>query len=576
MDLVVPISEIQYVGIGPEEPVALCMDTAEIAHCGAGCQSGPCLLNGAVEAPSAKPASPNPIPGTFQVIGDSGVPVMHAALLPNGHVVFIDKVENYTKLILPNGRFAYAAEWDPLTAQVTALSMKTNAFCSAGTFLADGTLLSIGGNGPLESIDPTVGDGYKSLRTLRRSINDRSFDGQSFAEAGNLSSARWYASAQILSDGRIFVASGSLNGLDPTVAANNNPTYEILSQTGTPLTQSTSLDILLRNQPYYMYPFIHLLRTGDLFVFTSKSSELWSPVIKSALLVYPDLPGEYRTYPNTGTSVLLPLSSDNHWDPEVIICGGGAYQDLASPTDPSCGRIAPLAENPKWEMDAMPEGRAMVEGVLLPDGTIVFLNGCNQGAQGFLLATKPTLDALLYDPNAPLGQRWTTLARSSIPRLYHSVALLLLDGTIMIAGSNPVEQPVLKATADYPFTTEFRVEIYTPPYLSGENANKRPINVTLSETRLKANGSYFSLSFKAPSGANQLKVCLYHGGFVTHSLHMGQRMMFLDTIGWETGQSSQIVNVTMPPSNNVAPPGPYVLYVLVDGIPSVGQFVMVS
>lgn len=33
---------------------------------------------------------------------------------------------------------------------------------------------------------------------------------------------------------------------------------------------------------------------------------------------------------------------------------------------------------------------------------------------------------------------------------------------------------------------------------------------------------------------------------------------------------------TMPPNNNVAPPGPYVVYVVVDGVPGVGQFVMVS
>ena len=67
----------------------------------------------------------NAIPGTFEVVGNSGVPVMHAALLPNGRVVFIDKVENYTELTLPNGRFAYAAEWDPSHNNLSALSMKS-------------------------------------------------------------------------------------------------------------------------------------------------------------------------------------------------------------------------------------------------------------------------------------------------------------------------------------------------------------------------------------------------------------------------------------------------------------------
>jgi len=32
----------------------------------------------------------------------------------------------------------------------------------------------------------------------------------------------------------------------------------------------------------------------------------------------------------------------------------------------------------------MPAGRGMVEGTLLPDGTVIWLNGGNLGAQGFL------------------------------------------------------------------------------------------------------------------------------------------------------------------------------------------------
>ncbi len=146
----------------------------------------------------------------------------------------------------------------------------------------------------------------------------------------------------------------------------------------------------------------------------------------------PDLAGDYRTYPNTGGSVLLPLSSQNNWAPDIVICGGGAYQDITSPTDPSCGRIQPLSANPTWEMEAMPEGRGMVEGTLLPDGTVIWLNGGNRGAQGFGLMADPTLEALLYEPNKPLGQRFSTLASSTIPRLYHSVATLLLDGTLLV------------------------------------------------------------------------------------------------------------------------------------------------
>ena len=507
---------------------------------------------------------------------------MHAGLMPNGRVVFLDKVENYTQIKLADGQYAYSAEYDPATNTAVGLQYQTNAFCSGGMFLPDGRWVSVGGNAPLDFIDPTVGDGFKSIRSLNRPA-DGSQNGKPWTENANvkLSTARWYASVQVLADGTSFVASGSLNGLDPTVMGNNNPTWELLSPTGVSNGKSVNMTILVKNQPYYMYPFLHLMRDGNLFVMVSKSAESFNVGTNKTVTNYPDLPGDYRTYPNTGGSVMLPLTSANQWNPDIVICGGGAYQDINSPTDPSCGRIQPLGAAPTWEMDSMPEGRGMVEGTLLPDGTVVWVNGANSGAQGFGLAKNPTYEVLLYDPAQPLGKRWSTGPTSTIARLYHSVALLLLDGTLMIAGSNPVEQPVLtpvpNKTPSEDYVTEFRVENYVPPYLSGPNATKRPTNVVLSSKSLAVGaGKTFTVSFTAPAGNKAVKVALYHGGYVTHSVHMNHRMAFLDNTGYKAGATAQKLTVTMPPNGNVAPPGPYVVYVTCDGVPAVGQFVMVA
>lgn len=546
------------------------------AHCGAGCQSGNCTTTPSVAAPGASPAPAAAVPGNFTIIGRSGVPAMHAALMPNGRVMFLDKLENYTELTLSNGHYAMSSEYNPDTNIVVPLAYKTNAFCSGGTFLPDGRVVSLGGNVPLTWLDNTIGDGFNAIRYLSRSSTDATLNGQDWSEPGNkLASNRWYATAQTMPDGTIFVASGSLNGLDPTVLANNNPTYEILSATAVTQGNNIPLEILEKNQPYYMYPFVHLLRDGSLFIFVSKSSERFSVGTNTTLQTYPDLPGDYRTYPNTGGSVLLPLSSATNWDPDVIICGGGAYQDITSPTDPSCGRIKPLATTPAWEMDSMPEGRGQVEGTLLPDGTVVFLNGGSKGAQGFELMANPNLEALLYNSSAALGARWSTLASSTIPRLYHSVATLLIDGTLMVAGSNPAQMPVLVATTNDPYPTEFRVERYTPPYLQGANANKRPTAVTLSSKSL-APASTFKVTFTAPTGNKKVSVVLYHGGFVTHSVHMGHRMAVCDTTGFVVGKTAQTVTVTVPPNNSILPAGPYVVFVLVDGIPAIGQFVSIT
>lgn len=204
-------------------------------------------------------------PGSFAVVGQSGVPAMHLALLPNGNVMFLDKVENYTQLKLSNDRFAYSAEYDPRTNAVMPLAYRTNAFCAGGAQLANGIWISVGGNAPLTDVDPSVADGFDGIRYLRRSPADTSFDGQDWIEPGNkLASARWYPSLQTMvcfeiefyyaktdhvkPDGSIIVVSGSLNGLDPNVPTNNNPTYEILDRNGVSSGVSVPMAVLSMTQ----------------------------------------------------------------------------------------------------------------------------------------------------------------------------------------------------------------------------------------------------------------------------------------------------------------------------------------
>ena len=137
------------------------------------------------------------LPASLEIRGQSGIPVMHAALLSNGKVAFLDKIEDRNGVFLPNGSAAYSCVYDPVTDDCKALSAVTNPFCCAGAFLADGRLISLGGNGPL-ALDPNVFDGFDAIRYLDAEGNQ---DG--WSEPGNkLSSKRWYASAQTMSDGK--------------------------------------------------------------------------------------------------------------------------------------------------------------------------------------------------------------------------------------------------------------------------------------------------------------------------------------------------------------------------------------
>ena len=183
----------------------------------------------------------------FNVVAHSGVPAMHAAVLPPlGKVLFLDKVENYSELWLSDNRPAYSSIYDPDTHGLTPLSVSTNPFCCGGSFLGDGRLVTIGGNAPLLWLDPTVRDGLNGIRYLGEENGN-----YQWKEPGNkLGSNRWYASAQTMADGKIFVAAGSLNSMNPSNFSNNNPTYEILDADGVSEGQNIPMDILVNTMPY--------------------------------------------------------------------------------------------------------------------------------------------------------------------------------------------------------------------------------------------------------------------------------------------------------------------------------------
>jgi len=186
----------------------------------------------------------------FQVKNySSGVPAMHAALMANGNVVFLDKVEAYTQLRLPNGHPACSSVYDPITQESRPLSYSTNAFCAAGAFLPDGRLVALGGNIRIAS-DPTVTDGYDGIRYL-----DAMAEQDGWSEPGNkLASNRWYGTAQTLSNGSVFVASGSITGEDFNNRSKANPTFEILDAQGRTYGNNMRMDILDDNIPVWMYP----------------------------------------------------------------------------------------------------------------------------------------------------------------------------------------------------------------------------------------------------------------------------------------------------------------------------------
>jgi hypothetical protein len=94
--------------------------------------------------------------------------------------------------------------------------------------------------------------------------------------------------------------------------------------------------------------------------------------------------------------------------------------------------------------------------VALPDGTYLILNGALEGVAGFGLANDPNFNAVMYDPTLPRNQRMSILNNTIVPRMYHSEAILLPDGRVLVSGSDP-QTNFDNGTVKYP--EEFRVEV---------------------------------------------------------------------------------------------------------------------
>jgi hypothetical protein len=193
----------------------------------------------------------------------------------------------------------------------------------------------------------------------------------------------------------------------------------------------------------------------------------------------------------------------------------------------------------------------MPDAVLLPDGSVLVMNGSSAGFADN--GANPVWEAELYDP---VANSWTTLAPMWVPRLYHATALLLPDARVLTAGTDSLWNP------DPFHGEELRLEFYSPPYLF---KGPRP-EITSAPTQM----SYASTAIigtTTPSAINS--VSLLRCGSSTHSFNADQRYVEL-TI---TDRSSNNLTVQTPPDGFIAPPGYYMLFLLRGGVPSTATFV---
>jgi hypothetical protein len=193
----------------------------------------------------------------------------------------------------------------------------------------------------------------------------------------------------------------------------------------------------------------------------------------------------------------------------------------------------------------------------LPDGRYLIMNGAYNGRAGFGLAPNGNKNAVLYDPTKPLGSRMTQLANSTIARLYHSEAVLMSDGRVLVSGSDP---------EDGVNPQEHRLEYFSPDYVTSNAA--RP-TFTISDKDWNYGDSVPFTLVSTSGGA--IRVSLIAAVGSTHGNNMGQRTLFPAV----TCNGNACV-VTAPPNNKVSPPAWYQMFVLDGPTPSHAVWVRIG
>ncbi|KAF8598417.1 galactose oxidase [Ceratobasidium sp. AG-I] len=550
-----------------------------------------------------KPGQPTKsgLPNTFEIVGNSGVSAQQMFLgLPN-QVFVVDKTENNP--IKVAGHPAWAALYNTDNNEMKAMDIVTNSFCAGGSVLGNGTWLNIGGNqavGPGGlSADPGTGpygseNGGFSVRLL-----DPKPDGSAnWIDDPRLylTTRRWYPTLETLSDGTMIIIGGNKYGGFVNGADQNNPTYEFFPPKGVPI----DFPLLRTTLPANLYPLTWLLPSDLLFIQTNRGTALldYKNNITNDLA---DMPHAVRTYPASAGTAMLPLTPANNWTATLIFCGGSdltpqqwtdASPKVNYPADASCVTMTPDVDVTWKDDDTLPDsGRIMGNMVLLPDGKIFLVNGANTGTAGYgteswaitnSYADYPLQTPLMYDPHAPKGKRWTqdNMPTSEVARMYHSTATLLPDGSVLISGSNP--NPDVNMQAKYP--TEYRTERFYPWYY----AMRRPEPVGLMD-RLSYGGAGYDITLSLDDLRGNMtkiqdtKVVVVRTGFSTHTINFGMRYVELDTSYTVTplDEAAMNYNITLHvaqlyPNPAILAPGPAWIFVVVDGVPSVGQMIMVG
>ena len=448
---------------------------------------------------------------------------MHACLLPGtGKVLYWGETDNGTgqsRLFDPGGPSVSSPTNQP--ASLPGMDADLSDLWSAGHTILDsaaGTVLAHGG---------FTGPGTSLAGNVRAFLFDAA--SEQWSETASTQESRFYPTTITLADGKALALYGSFT-----------KTIEVFDPAGGSWSAPIDLSGLSQHE---FYPWTYLLPDGKLFIAgphdpTNRFD--WNPLTN--VESFPNLAGSRSSGAEKGTSLLLTLRPPDY-AARVIILGGDTDNRPAKPiASEQTAEVIDLSHPmPAWTQlpDLNVARPDQVNCVLLPDGR-VFVTGGVSGADGG--------PCEFFDPSdAAAG--WRLGPTMTYVRGYHSAAILLADGSILVGG-NPNPGAFERYFPGYYFAS--RPAIAAAPANAGFGA---------------------SFTVDTPQAPIVAEVILLRPGAVTHGFNMHQRAVECEMVGG----TATTLDVHAPPDANIAPPGWYLLF-LVDAnrVPSLGHWIQLS
>ena len=511
---------------------------------------------------------------------------VHAVVLHTGKILFFSfdhrTVNNEEQLerLFNNPNLGSYQLWDPQTGLADPVKpVGRNVFCAGQCQLPNGHILVAGGQDGAGAADVTgewdklfaaggfvafVIPGLDTNNGSSRDVHTYDPVNDRWRRWPDMAEHRYYPTCEILPDGRAITVAG-LSNLMRFIASGANwhqvDYFELFDSARMgegPVERGNFRPAdqypIIRTLPGSTMLFVHVHNTTSLFDLATRR---W---VTGAEFNPPEPVGRW-TYPMQTGHVLLPQYEGD--SARIFVSGGSQHSnfDYNTQSDAEAVRGGYIfhfqPDNPAasyWrETSGRPSRpRLLNDHVLLPDGTVLIVNGISGGASsGHNQA--PVILCEVFDPVSESFRELAPPAENH-PRGYHATAILLPDGRVAIAGhTKTYNRPVLP--------DDTSIQIFNPPYLC---RGPRPVIEGVQPSY-----DYGDRVARIVSDQRLDRAIMIRPAAVTHTVDMGQRAVFLDLI-----QHESVYELTMPRDRSLAPPGYYMLFFLNgSGVPSVAHWV---